>query len=176
MARSKDQLQPSFAGHRRVRRRTGAACRSCGYADRRRRRSGRRALPCSSTAAHPSTAVGAGHPKRGQRQEAHLTGSANSEALLRRAPARLSSAIARCHQPVATNQRFAELPSWLSRTAWIAAAAPARPRCPTITCPASARADCVGIALVRCGGDRAHNTASEGIPRCFSNVEFTVGP
>ena len=28
----------------------------------------------SSTAAHPSTAVGAGHPKRGQQQEAHLTG------------------------------------------------------------------------------------------------------
>ena len=124
----------------------------------------------------PVNCRGAGHPKRGQRQEAHLTGSANSEALLRRAPARLSSAIARCHQPVATNQRFAELPSWLSRTAWIAAAAPARPRCPTITCPASARADCVAIALVRRGGDRAHKTASEGMPRSFSNVEFTVGP
>ena len=65
MARSNDQLQPSFAGHRRVRRRTGAACRSCGYADRRRRRSGRRALPCSSTAAHPSTAVGQGIPSGG---------------------------------------------------------------------------------------------------------------
>ena len=47
---------------------------------------------------------------------------------------------------------------------------------PTITCPASARADCVGIALVRCGGDRAHKTASEGMPRSFSNVDFTVGP
>ena len=44
----------------------------------------------------------------------------------------------------------------------IAAAAPARPRCPIITCPASARADCVGIALVRCGGDRAHKTAARG--------------
>ena len=143
------------------------ACRSCGYADRRRRRSGRRGT--SSTllkhSSAPSTAVWgrASHQVGAQRQEpeAHLTGSANSDAYrmgmrfslsacsrprISRPSATSRAVISQSQQ---TRQRFTELPS--SELAqpnglrWIRqqpppqplsrTCAPSRERCPTITCP-----------------------------------------